>query len=462
MRHATTSRRHFLQVLVIVTIAIGVLHSTQLFAAGLADQQRHSPAEKPNFIIIFTDDQGYSDVGCFGSDTIETPQLDRMADQGMRFTSFYSQTVCGPARCALLTSCYPRRVKEFDSHKIGRWRVSGDEITLAEILKKAGYTTGCIGKWDISGRAYREGMVPNDQGFDYYFGTLGANDGGRVKLWRNRKELGVNDDMGSLTGLYTDEAIKFLKENKEGPFFLYLAHTMPHVIIGASEKFRGRSRGGLFGDVIEEIDWNVGRILDTVRQLGLHKNTYVLYTSDNGPWLCKGKHGGSAKPLRNGKGSSWEGGFRVPCIVWGPGRVPAKQTSNALMCTMDIMPTFAALAGAEMPTDRVIDGRDQSKLITGKTDKSARDNFFYYVQGNLHAVRQGKWKLALPNRKLFYGYARDKSPVTKPELYDLENDISEKNDVSDKHPEIVQQLLKLAEQAREDIGDLDRKGKNAR
>jgi arylsulfatase len=371
-----------------------------------------------------------------------------MAEEGMKLTSFYAQPVCGPSRGALMTGRYPKRIDG------GGWRVATEEVTLAEVLKQAGYTTGCIGKWDMSGRRYVEGMVPNDQGFDYYFGTLGANDSGRVRLWRNREALHQTDDMGSLTKLYTDEAIEFLQRSKNRPFLLYLAHTLPHVKIGASPQFRGTSKGGLYGDVIEEIDWNVGRILDAVKKLGLDKTTYVLFTSDNGPWLSKGKMGGCADPLRNGKGSSWEGGYRVPCIVWGPGRVPAGKETNAMAATLDVLPTFATLAGAEVPEGRVIDGRDQSRLLTGKTDQSARKTFYYYVQGNLHAVRRGKWKLALPDRKRFHGYAKDKIPVTAPQLYDLEADLSEKHDVAREHPEITRQLLKLAEEVRAELGDV--------
>lgn len=458
MNHSGQTRRDFLR-------ALGFgLASATLSGCKTFDAKASSGGEghkKPNFIIIFTDDQGYNDVGCFGSETIETPRLDQMAGEGMKLTSFYSQTVCGPARCALLTGCYPKRAG-FDANNIKGWRVPTAEITTAEVLKKAGYTSACIGKWDVSGRRFVEGMVPNDQGFDHYFGTLGANDGGRVTLWRNKEKLRTTEDMGSLTALYTDEALAFMMENRDKPFFLYLAHTMAHVKLGASEKFLGRSKGGLYGDVIEELDYNVGRVLDAVRELGLGKKTYVLFTSDNGPWLSKGKRGGSAFPLRLGKGSAWEGGFRVPCIVWGPGRVPAGTQSNELTATLDLMPTFAALAGAEVPTDRIVDGRDQSALITGKTKKSARDTFYYYIKGNLHAVRRGRWKLALPNRRRFYGYAPDTTEVVKPELYDLENDVSEKHDIAGKHPDIVRELLKLADQVREDIGDLDNWGKNAR
>ncbi|MBN2218585.1 MAG: sulfatase [Pirellulales bacterium] len=409
---------------------------------------------QPNFVIIFTDDQGYADVGCFGATQFATPRMDRMAKEGMRLTSFYAQPVCGPSRSALLTARYPTRIGQ------GGWQVPSDEITVAEVLKSAGYATGCIGKWDVSGRRFVKGMIPNDQGFDYYFGTLGANDIGRVQLWRNREKLNETDDMGSLTGLYTDEAVRFIEQHKDEPFFLYLAHTMAHVKLGASKRFLGKTERGLYGDVIEELDWSVGQVLDTLKRLELDKNTIVWYSSDNGPWLCMGETGGSALPLRSGKGSSWEGGNRVPCIVWGPSRVPEGKTSNELTSTLDILPTLASLAGAKAPADRMLDGRDQSGLLTGQTDKSARDTFYYFVQENLHAVRRGKWKLALPNRKQFFGYAKDEVPVTTPELYNLENDVSEKHNVAADHPDVVRDLLKLADEVRAELGDVEPPSKN--
>ncbi|MBN1910857.1 MAG: sulfatase [Pirellulales bacterium] len=437
-------------------ILSGSVVAVLAFLAWSELARAEEPAKRPNFVIIFTDDQGYGDVGCFGSTTIATPRLDRLAQEGLKLTSFYAQPVCGPSRSALLTARYPKRIGQ------GGWKVPGDEITLAEVLKTVGYTTGCIGKWDVSGRRNVKGMVPNDQGFDYFFGTLGANDRGRVTLRHNRKKLRTTEDMGELTGLYTDEAIRFIEKYKDGPFLLYLAHTMPHTKLGVSEKFRGKSKGGLYGDVIEELDYNIGRVLDTITRLGLEKNTIVWFTTDNGPWLSKGERGGSAGPLRAGKGSSWEGGNRVPAIVWGPGRVPSGKTSNALTSTLDLLPTFAALAGAKAPQDRVLDGRNQSRLITGQTDQSARETFYYYVKDDLQAVRRGKWKLALPDRTEFYGYARDKVPVTSPKLYDMELDIGEKHNVAAEHPEVVQQLLALAADVRKELGDAEPKKDGAK
>jgi len=410
----------------------------------------------PNFIIILTDDQGYHDLGCFGSKTIKTPCIDQLAREGIKLTSFYSQPVCGPARTALLTGCYPQRVNK------GGWNVSSEEVTLAEVLHQAGYKTGCIGKWDISGRRYKAGMVPNDQGFDYYFGTLGANDKGRVTLWQNRDSLKETGDMGALTGLYTAESLKFIKGSKDQPFFLYLAHSMPHVKIDASPDFKGKSKGGLYGDVIEEIDWSTGKIIEILRELNLQQNTVLLFMSDNGPWLSKGEMGGSAFPLRGGKGSAWEGGFRVPAIIWGPGYIPKGRVNHQLLTSLDILPTCAALAGTELPDDLLIDGRNQSPLFLGKSDKGSRETFYYYVRGNLHAVRKNNWKLALPARKKFFAYAKDEPEVKKPELYNLETDLSEKINLAVSHPDIVKELLDLAETARNELGDLDRIGKYSR
>jgi arylsulfatase A-like enzyme len=407
---------------------------------------------KPNFIIIFTDDQGYNDLGCFGSDKIRTPRIDQMAKQGVRFTNFYAQTVCGPSRGALMTARYPVRIGD-------GWKTNPDEITVAEVLKKEGYATGCIGKWDMSRRLVKPGQMPNDQGFDYYFGTLGATDEGKVEFYRNRERSGGTSDMSSLTGMYTSEALSFIEKKKDVPFFLYLAHNMPHIKIDASAKFKGKSAGELYGDVIEEIDWSVGLILDKIKELGLAKNTYILFTSDNGPWKGKeqefrGTHGGqlatgSAYPLRGGKASHFEGGFRVPAILWG-GRTASGNVKDGIISTLDVLPTFAHLAGARIPADRPLDGFDQVNYITGKSNSSARTHFYYFIRNEIHAVRSGQWKLLLPNRlKSYDGFnnvLRDPKPV-EPELYDLYNDIGEITNVADQHSEIVKQLTELAEKA---------------
>jgi len=402
-------------------------------------------AARPNFLIIYTDDQGYGDLGCYGSKTIRTPRLDKLASEGIRFTSFYAQIVCGPSRSALLTGRYPVRS--------GGWSMPATEITLAKLLKKVGYTTGCIGKWDVSNRAAILDRMPNAKGFDYYWGTLGANDGGHVVLFENNEKLRRTDDMSMLTRTYTDKAIRFLKDNKDKPFLLYLAHTMVHSIIGASPEFKGKSKDGLYGDAVEELDFNTGRLLDALNELGLRDNTLVIFASDNGPWnnfqevLRPRNNGniawGSSGPLREGKGSTYEGGLRVPCVVRWPGHVPAGRVSDAIFSTLDFLPTFGKLAGYKPPKDRIIDGVDQTKLLLGKNDAGARDNFYYFCQNELHAVRKGPWKLILPDRKKFYTYVKDKGS-NDIELYNLETDIGENRNVAEENPKVVKALLKLA------------------
>ncbi|MDA1004908.1 MAG: sulfatase-like hydrolase/transferase [Verrucomicrobia bacterium] len=408
-----------------------------------------SASERPNFIIIFMDDVGYADVGCFGAKNFQTPRLDRFAGEGVRLTDFYAQAVCGPSRGALMTGRYPVRVG-------GGWRTNGDEVTVAEVLKGAGYVTCCIGKWDMSNRRYQEGLMPNDQGFEHYFGTWGANDSGKVTLHRDGEKLETTSDMSSLTRRYTDEAIKFLGEQKkEKPFFLYLAHTMAHVMIDASEQFKGKSGGDLYGDVMEEADGNAGRLLDAVRELGFEENTFVLFTSDNGPWNSKEEqfrksHGGhqatgSALPLRGGKSSAYEGGFREPTILRGPG-VPVGESRDGILATLDVLPTFAALAGADLPQDRVLDGVDQSAYLLGKAPESARDHFVYHIGPEPRALRWKEWKLWFNKRGKGNGGGQA-APYVAAELYNLKDDIGESKDVAADHPEIVARLLAMAQEA---------------
>ncbi len=432
-------RRHFLRDVCLAGAAhlAGAAMASSLWAAG--------GPKRPNFLVIFTDDQGYGDLGCFGSETIRSPRLDRLAEEGTRFTSFYAQTVCGPSRSALLTGRYPVRS--------GGWSMPAGEITIGELLRQKGYTTGCIGKWDVSNRKAIIDRMPNAQGFDYYWGTLGANDSGRVRFHHNNTPDGETSDMASLTRRYTDKAIAFLKRNKDKPFMLYLAHTMVHSVIDASEAFKGKSKGGLYSDTVEELDYHTGRLLDALEALGLRENTLVIFTTDNGPWnnmqerLRKRHNGavawGSSGPLREGKGSTYEGGMRVPCIARWPGHVPAGRTSDAIVCTLDFLPTFATLAGYPVPADRIIDGVDQADLLLGQSEKGARDDFFYFCRNELHGVRKGKWKLMLPDRKVFYGYVDDKGSKNV-ELYDLEADVGETTNVAEAHPEVVKELLAYA------------------
>ncbi len=446
----------------------------------------------PNFIVIFTDDQGYQDLGCFGSPNIATPCIDKMAAEGARFTDFHAAAcVCTPSRAALMTGCYPQRVSLPNVLNAGsKVGISDKETTLAQLLKARGYATACIGKWHLG---HLPPFLPTRHGFDSYLGIPYSNDmtvdpnmavadgvvwredmtrekmrkerpkGHKVPLFRDEKVIEYPVDQTTLTTRYTEEAIKFITANKDKPFFLYLPHNMPHVPLAVSERHKGKSRRGLYGDVIEEIDWSTGQILDTVRKLGLAENTCVVYTSDNGPWLIMGQNGGSALPLRDGKGTTWEGGMREPCVMWWPGRIPAGKTCSEFAATLDILPTFAKLAGAEAPKDRVIDGKDIWPLMSGAPGaKSPTEAFFYYRGYGLEAVRSGKWKLHLARK---VGGGKAKAAQERPAaLYDLDADISEKNDLAAANPDVVKRLEELAERCREDIGDAYRgtPGKNRR
>lgn len=444
-----------------------------LLTYSIAVAQENIAATKPNFIIIFTDDQGYQDLGCFGSPNIKTPNLDKMSAEGMKFTSFYAQTVCGPSRAALMTGCYPLRNARNDDGISPHPKLSLSEVTIAEVLKPAGYATCMIGKWDLAGHnpeMFNPNLLPMDQGFDYSFFTPSSNDS-RAHLLRNKEVVELNSDISTLTNRYTDEAIDFIENNGEQPFFLYLAHTMPHTKLAVSDDFKGKSEGGFYGDVIEEIDYNVGRILAKLKENGLDENTYVIFTSDNGPWWIKGDHGGNAKPLRGAKTSAWEGGLRVPFIIRAPGKVPAGKTSVEVTATIDLLPTIAHIAGAELPTDRVIDGLDISRLFHGESSDLKRP-FFYYQHQELRGVRMGKWKLHLPHQPdstsiVYRKWPNHSAPddrvlFTKHILYDLENDIGEKTDVSSENPEAVAELNKLLDWAKQDIGDFGKRGINAR
>ena len=429
---------------------------SQMLALTLAAQ-----TSRPNFLIIFIDDMGYGDLGCYQGDSARTPNIDRLAGEGTRFTSFYAQTVCGPSRGALMTGRYPHRVG-------GGWTTNTEEVFVSEVLQEAGYITGCVGKWDMSRRRYQEALVPNSQGFDYYYGALGANDGNKVTLYQNREELETTTDMAGLTELYTDKSIEFLTEHKDEPFFLYLAHTMMHVVIDASPRFRDRTGNGLYADTLEELDAETGRLLAALDDLGLRDNTVVLLTSDNGPWsndqlqqhTKNAKYvswtdgpeipWGSSGPLRGAKGSTWEGGVRVPGIVRWPNRVPAGRTNVAIISTLDVLPTFAALAGAsnKVPKDRIIDGVDQRELLLGRNEVGARDGFLYFEGDELQAVRSGPWKLRLPDLKELRTWTENDHGTNKLELYQLDRDIGESSNVAAQNPDVVERLMAVAKKAK--------------
>lgn len=429
-------------------------------ATAFADESAlKGGTSRPNVIVIYADDLGYGDLGCYGHPTIRTPNLDRMASEGMRFTQFYSAAeVCTPSRTALMTGRYPIRSGMcHNQFRVLRNSSTGglpkEEVTLAEMLKSAGYRTGMVGKWHLG---HLPEHLPPVHGFDEYFGMPYSNDmlpapdapEGRAKFfaenndyWKTPLIRGteiVNDhpDQREVTRQYTDEAVKFIQTHKAKPFFLYVAHTFPHVPLFASERFRGRSPAGIYGDVVEELDWSVGQIFDTLRSEQLAENTMVVFSSDNGPWLVYDDHGGSAGLLRDGKGSTWEGGMRVPGIFWWPGHIPAGVTQPNVASTMDVLPTFAALCGAQKP-DRVLDGIDLSNVLL-RNEPVARDPFFYYRGSTLFACRVGPWKAHLKTQP---GYGQ-KQPDdhTPPLLFNLDIDPSEKRSVTEKHPEVIQQI----------------------
>ena len=447
------------------------------FTCSLISWSLAAEEKAPNFIIIFTDDQGYQDLSCYGSPNIRTPRIDQMAAEGMKFTSFYAQTVCGPARASLLTGCYPMRIERaaHDDGLIPHPAMSLNEITLAEILKTKGYKTGMAGKWDLAGRktrgapTFRLKLGPHNQGFDFSFWSETSQTN---KLIREGDQTALKKPRrAGVTKLFTDKAISFIEENKDVPFFFYLAHPMPHTPIDASPKFKKQSQSGLYGAVIEELDFHTGRLLDKVKELDLDKNTYIIFTSDNGPWWREEPHAGHCEPLRSAKTSTYDGGFRVPFIIRAPGKIPAGTTSDLVTATIDLMPTIVKLAGAEIPTDRVIDGLDLSKIFHGSQTELKRPFFFYQHQA-LRAVREGDWKLHLPHTALdqtkegktwqTHVPENDRPYIKELTLYNLKNDIGETTNVAKEHPEIVEKLVKQLDFAKSDIGFHDQISESSR
>lgn len=416
--------------------------------------------EKPNVVIIFIDDMGYGDIGPFGATKQKTPQLDRMAAEGMKLTSFYAAPVCSVSRAQLLTGCYGSRIDVPWVYGPGSANgLNPEEVTIAERLKELGYATMCVGKWHVGDQPE---FLPTRQGFDGYFGIPYSNDMQRKStdsglsvspLLRDDKvlELLTDDQQSRIVERYTDEAVRFITGHKDKPFFLYLPHTAIHTPIYPGEKFRGKSSNGRVGDWIEELDWSTGRVLETLREHA--PNTLVVFTSDNGPWLVKGADGGSAGPLRGGKGGTWEGGVRVPTLAWWPGKIPPNSSSDAIAGTIDLLPTAVALAGGTLPPQPVIDGRDLSPLLLGKTTDSPRGVHYYFSSFRLEAVRHGPWKLAIaPQNETMGRQPQPDAATDAPRLYHLGNEIGERTDVAAANPEVVAELSALAQAMAAEIG----------
>jgi len=425
-----------------------------LLAPGL------SSARPPNVVVIFIDDMGYGDIGPFGATKQRTPHLDRMAKEGMKLTSFYATPVCSVSRAQMMTGCYGARVSVpgvyFPGQSVG---LNPSEVTVAERLKEKGYATQMVGKWHLGDQP---DFLPTRQGFDHYLGIPYSNDMLKksaetkvpvVPLLRDEKVVELMDGEGQrrLVELYTKEAVDFIGRSKDQPFYLYFAHNAVHTPIYPGKAFAGKSQNGRFGDWVEEVDWSVGQVLDTLRAQGLDKDTIVVFTSDNGPWLTKGADGGSAGPLRGGKGSTWEGGVRVPTLAWWPGRIPAGSVNDAVAATIDLLPTFVALAGGTVPATPVIDGRDITPILLGQSKESAREAHYYFASYDLQAVRQGRWKLALSPQPEGMGKQAAKTPPGL-RLYDLDADIGEQTDVAAQHPEVVARLKALADKMAAEIG----------
>ena len=460
-------------------------------AVGLAPQAVAAKKKSPNVVVIFMDDMAYADIGPFGAKAYPTPHLDRMAKEGRKFTDFYvTQAVCSASRAGLLTGCYNVRVGIFGA--LGPKSNNGlhaNEVTLAELCKQKGYATAIYGKWHLG---HHKQFLPMQHGFDDYFGLPYSNDmwpyhpgvlhlpmKERLKRWPHLPLIDKNEvinpqvsgkDQELLTTQYTERAVEFIEKNKDTPFFLYVPHSMVHVPLFVSDKFKGKSGAGLFGDVMMEVDWSVGQILETLRKHKLDKDTLVVFTSDNGPWLSYGDHAGSSGPLREGKGTMFDGGCRESTLMWWPGTVPAGSVCSTPAMTIDILPTVAELIGAKLRAHK-IDGKSIVNLVTGKNDKSPQEAYYFYYGQQLQAIRMGKWKLHFPHGyRTMAGrpggtggiptkYSQAKIGLS---LFNLEEDIGESTDVKAKHPKVVAKMQALGQAMRKELGDQGKKGSGQR
>jgi arylsulfatase A len=425
-----------------------------LQGAGIQPSEPVSESRHPNIVLILIDDMGYGDIQPFGCTNCATPNLDRMASEGLKLTSFYAAPVCSASRASIQTGCYAPRVSIpgvlSPDMPVG---LNPKEHTVAESLKAQGYATMCIGKWHLGDQPE---FFPLNYGFDHYFGLPYSNDqlrpeasdGKRViPLMRDNQVISLwsEDDEDQMTRLYTEAAVKFIQENRDHPFYLYLAHNAVHFPIHPGLEFRGKSGHGRYYDWVEEIDWSAGQVMETLRQLHLERNTLVFFTSDNGPWLVHGNDAGTAYPLYGGKGSTWEGGVRESTFAWWPGHIPAGRVSDAVCGEIDLLPTFVHLAGGTVPTDKPIDGVDMSHLLLGHSDVSPREAQYYYLGYKLQAVRSGPWKLALGPQDYSMGIKTGGVKEPGLRLYNLDTDIGERTNVAAQHPEVVQRLKRLAD-----------------
>lgn len=426
----------------------------------------------PNIILILLDDFGYGDLGCYGNKLNRTPNIDKMAEDGILFKDFcVASSVSTPSRAALLTGCYPKRISMHvnadpkpllgDGRQVlfpASWKgLNPNEITIAELLRYKGYSTACIGKWHLGDQL---AFLPTEQGFDYYYGVPYSHDMDKtdcpLPLMEQNSVIESPVSIDSLTYKYTIKAKEYIKSHKSKPFFLYLSHNMTHVPLAASERFKGKSKNGIYGDATEEIDWSVGEILDLLKDEGLEENTIVILTSDNGAAV------GSNAPLRGKKATIYEGGFRVPCIMKWPKVISKNRVSNSLVTSMDILPTLAYYCNIKLPDDRIIDGKNISSILSNKEDKSPTEVFYYYQKNQLQAVRWKKWKYYLPLEKKIKHPAMDVMESSKAYLYDLDSDISESNNLLSKYPNVVKKIKTLIVEARKDIGDYNCEGENVR